>query len=276
MKTLHFISGLPRSGTTLLAAMLNQNPRFHASISSPLAHVYNACHRALGVDNEAVDFITSTQRHDILRGIFGNYYEETSLVSICAYYAIFDNSRAWTSRHAELFNLFPDAKMICMVRPINEILNSFERIYQIDPLMSSRIFDTGSNATQRCNKLMAPNGVVAQAYNNTKDAFFSDFADRILFIQYRTLVDQPLNTMLRIYGFIGETCDKEALNLVHSQIPGAEEFDIRLGVRDLHKVSPRLQRREGNVIIPPEIWHAHSNSEFWNIPELNRHGMTVL
>lgn len=33
----HFISGLPRSGSTLLSALLGQNPGVHASISSPLA-----------------------------------------------------------------------------------------------------------------------------------------------------------------------------------------------------------------------------------------------
>ncbi|WP_442939260.1 sulfotransferase [Nostoc sp.] len=31
---IHFISGLPRSGSTLLGALLRQNPRFHASMSS--------------------------------------------------------------------------------------------------------------------------------------------------------------------------------------------------------------------------------------------------
>ncbi len=34
-QTFHFISGLPRAGTTLLAALLRQNPRFHAGMTSP-------------------------------------------------------------------------------------------------------------------------------------------------------------------------------------------------------------------------------------------------
>jgi sulfotransferase len=34
--TLHFIAGLPRSGSTLLVALLRQNPRFAARISSPV------------------------------------------------------------------------------------------------------------------------------------------------------------------------------------------------------------------------------------------------
>ncbi len=36
----HFISGLPRSGSTLLAAILRQNPRFHAGISSSLPPLF--------------------------------------------------------------------------------------------------------------------------------------------------------------------------------------------------------------------------------------------
>ncbi|WP_333154680.1 sulfotransferase [Microcoleus sp. B9-D4] len=31
-----FISGLPRSGSTLLAALLRQNPRFHSAMTSPI------------------------------------------------------------------------------------------------------------------------------------------------------------------------------------------------------------------------------------------------
>ena len=34
---LHFISGLPRSGSTLLAGILRQNPRFHAAMTGPVA-----------------------------------------------------------------------------------------------------------------------------------------------------------------------------------------------------------------------------------------------
>ena len=33
-KNVHFISGMPRSGSTLLCNILNQNPRFHATGTS--------------------------------------------------------------------------------------------------------------------------------------------------------------------------------------------------------------------------------------------------
>ena len=39
---IHFISGLPRSGSTLLAALLRQNPRFSAGMTSPVGSLFNA------------------------------------------------------------------------------------------------------------------------------------------------------------------------------------------------------------------------------------------
>jgi len=41
-KTVHFVSGLPRSCSTLLCNLLAQNPRVHATPTSPLHEIgYN-------------------------------------------------------------------------------------------------------------------------------------------------------------------------------------------------------------------------------------------
>lgn len=48
MKHLHFISGLPRAGTTLLASILRQNPAVHASIMSPIGQVVTDAVTAMG------------------------------------------------------------------------------------------------------------------------------------------------------------------------------------------------------------------------------------
>ena len=41
MKQIHFITGLPRSGSTLLCNVLNQNPEFYAGSTSPLPALVN-------------------------------------------------------------------------------------------------------------------------------------------------------------------------------------------------------------------------------------------
>jgi len=37
--TIHFISGLPRSGSTLLANLLAQNPRYHSTATSGILEI---------------------------------------------------------------------------------------------------------------------------------------------------------------------------------------------------------------------------------------------
>jgi len=37
----HFISGLPRAGSTLFSAILRQDPRIHAGMSSPVAVLFD-------------------------------------------------------------------------------------------------------------------------------------------------------------------------------------------------------------------------------------------
>ena len=36
MKTYHFLAGLPRSGSTVLASILNQNPEVYVTPTSPM------------------------------------------------------------------------------------------------------------------------------------------------------------------------------------------------------------------------------------------------
>lgn len=48
------MAGLPRSGSTLLAALLRQNPRLHANVASPVAGLFLAMLREMSA-GESVD-----------------------------------------------------------------------------------------------------------------------------------------------------------------------------------------------------------------------------
>ncbi len=67
---IHFISGLPRSGSTLLAAILRQNPRFHAGMTGPVGSLVDNMLRGMSMSNETAVFISDKQREALLRSIF--------------------------------------------------------------------------------------------------------------------------------------------------------------------------------------------------------------
>ena len=58
----HFISGLPRSGSTLTAALLRQNPRFHAGMSSPVASLFEGLIAQVSAGTELSTMVDQAQR----------------------------------------------------------------------------------------------------------------------------------------------------------------------------------------------------------------------
>jgi sulfotransferase len=103
----HFISGLPRAGTTLLAAILNQNPRFRAGMTSPLADIMGVVMAEASSKNDFSFDVSDDQRVAMLRGLVENFYAGQASTSVT-----FDTSRLWCSRMQLLDTLFTEAKVI--------------------------------------------------------------------------------------------------------------------------------------------------------------------
>ena len=88
-KQIHFISGLPRSGSTLLCNILNQNPEFHATSTSGILDIVLAIRNQW--ENLPV-FKASPNKAGkaaVVNSILHNY------VSIVDRPVYFDKSRGW-------------------------------------------------------------------------------------------------------------------------------------------------------------------------------------
>jgi sulfotransferase len=139
-RVFHFISGLPRAGSTLTAAILRQNPRFHAGMSSPVAALFDHLIAQVSAGSELSTMVNEAQRARLLRGLFDSYYADH------AQPVIFDTNRAWTAQLPALMRLFPDAKIICCVRDVAWVMDSLERQYRNNAFEHTRLFN---NAAER-------------------------------------------------------------------------------------------------------------------------------
>ena len=159
MANIHFISGLPRSGSTLLAALLSQNPRFHAGITSPVGYIFNAMLMAVSQRNESAMFIHDNNRKRLLRGVFDSYYGDVG------HSVIFDTNRAWTGKLAALAELFPDCKVFCCVRNPAWIMDSIERLIRRNAFELSGIFgyEPSNTVYTRVGRLATSDGMVGFA-----------------------------------------------------------------------------------------------------------------
>lgn len=130
------ICGLPRSGSTLLCNLLNQNSRFHASSTSPLGGLIaladgllsnsTEIKGALGRDRKATE---ERVRRTLNGTIRGWYHEHRRKI-------VFDKSRGWGNQILLLRALWPNSKVIVTVRDIRDVFASFEKQHRKSALFA--------------------------------------------------------------------------------------------------------------------------------------------
>jgi len=261
---IHFISGLPRSGSTLLSALLRQNPRFVASITGPVGSLFNAMLGATSRRNEAAVFISDEQRERLLRACFTAYYADVGEDRV-----IFDTNRLWTTKVTALAKLFPDTRIICCVRNPAWVIDSIEHLVRRNALQPSGIFGFRPNGTvySRTNSLARPNGLYGFAWRGLREAVYGDHPDRLLLVRYETLIANPLGTLGAVYDFIG--AEPFAHNTEDIDWPDtAREFDARLGTPGLHEVGRAIAPRRRQTVLPPDLFARFENEAFWENPRM--------
>ena len=253
----HFISGLPRSGSTLLSGILRQNPRFFAAMTSPVAPLMNSCLEQIGAGGEFFTFFDDKKRKDICHALFNAYYQDKSEHEI-----IFDTNRIWTARLHQLTELFTDFRVICCVRNPAWIMDSFESIYRKNPFDYSRMYSPQSRLTvySRSESMINAGGVVGSAWTALKEAYYGDQSDHLLLIDYDLLTQHPRRTMQLFYEFIDEPEFEHDFDHVDYQ---ENEFDQSLGVRGLHTVKKKVEFKARSSVLPPDLFAKYSEMAFW-------------
>lgn len=255
----HFISGLPRAGSTLLASILNQNPACEASIMSPVGRIVTQALEAMGPSNEAEGFLKDKHREKIIQGVFEGYYGD--------HYAnvIFDNNRRWTANIALLAEVYPASKIVCCLRSPAAVVDSFERLFQKNPLSLSVIYGSQANLTvyERAMEIMKPTGVLGFSLNAFRTAYFGPHRDKLVLVNYDDLCRFPAAEMNRLT----KTLDLPAHNYrfdAIEQIDGAAAFDRSVSTPGLHELKSEVIYEPRQSVLPPDIWNSIPPA-FWEV-----------
>lgn len=255
----HFISGLPRSGSTLLAALLLQNPRFHAGMTSPVGSLFRGMLNQLGAGSEFGGVVTKEQRRRLTRGIFDSFYADHADKGI-----IFDTNRMWCAHMPILMDQFPESKVIACVRNVAWVMDSLERRYRSNPYETTRLFndDVERNTVySRVETLAQANRLVGYPWTALKEAFYGEHASSLLIVDYDLLAKAPEKVMPLIYQFIDEPVFQHDFSNVNYDAP---EFDAQLGLHGMHKVRNSVSYENRTSILPPDLFEKFAALSFWN------------
>lgn len=264
-KTIHVIAGLPRSGSTLLCNILNQNPRFHATSTSGILEIILAIRNQW----ENVSSLRASPNKDgknaVIKGILQNYYSTVDRP------VVFDKSRGWAA-YIELAEhiLQRKVKLLVPVRRVVDILASFEKLYRTQahewqfPQEKSH-FAEWQTAEGRADIWMRSDQPVGIAYNRLRDSIGRGFGDRMLIIEFEHLTSHPNETLQTIYNFLEE--EQFEHNFTNVEQVTTEDDDVH-GIPGLHIIRPEVKpvQVDAKRFIGENAFNKYNNAEFWRNP----------
>jgi sulfotransferase len=234
------LSGMPRSGSTLLSAILSQNPKIHAEGNSAVCQLMwdtqesyiHKCKEQIDANNRQQTII------ELISNVPHVYYnhidkEESIIVDKC---------RSWTNPcNIELLHNYIDKnfKIIILERSILEVVKSFAKLYKKNNIIKDLTELLIPNSEPIMRSL---NGIIHAKQNNKNNNF--------LFISYNELIENTEETIKKIYDF----CNWEYFSHDFKNIdPKYKENDAVYNLTGFHDVHPTVKKTENTVVLPTEI-----------------------
>ncbi|MGO9443773.1 MAG: sulfotransferase family protein [Thiobacillaceae bacterium] len=274
-KRVYFIAGLPRSGSTLLANILAQNPKVHVTPTSGivdmLVQVRNSWDRSDAF--QAMERHLSEQvKETVLRSMLQAYFAHVEQ-PIC-----FDKNRHW-SEFLEMASVLvggrEQVKVLVTVRDLRDVAASFERLYRKTAATGQLPQEANmalkfKTALGRVEVFVDDAQPVGRAYNAIRDAVTRGWKDRMHFIDYEDLTRKPQQTMEKVYRFLDEDShDHDFENVQQTTI----EDDFVYGFKDLHVIRPKVEHQPpswpkvfDDAVFQSPIWKNIENAaQFWKL-----------
>ena len=265
----YFMAGLPRSGSTLLSSILNQNPRFYSGPSSPVLSTMFSVENHLMNDELFHGYPKPEQANLIISNIIHQFYSDIDRP------VIIDKNRAWTARVPYIEGYIRQkAKIICPVRDIEEILTSMIMMIRRNPYTEGtpRInfideqlvkLNIPINDDTRSEYIAGPDGILGQSLNAIMEGFNQGFGDRIHFVEYQSLVKSPQQTFKKLHEFLEEDEFEYTFDDLENQ---NRESDINTyGLADMHEVRPKLKSTSADPreVLSEYVLEKSKGMDFW-------------
>lgn len=235
------LTGFPRSGSTLLLYLLNQNPIFTIGPDSEISNLLNWNKEF--IEENIYHFQLP---HEKVSDCFIDFCRKGTkawINQICPSDKIFiDKSRHWLKNLDYNFKLFPEIKIIILIRDLRGVANSFEKIN------NNSLFVNKQNIQKNLDfdlQLQRVQYIFNLSY--IKDAAFTlkelidipkSYSDRILFCRYEDLILYPENELKKIYKFLDLPKYNHDLNNIQQEV----YFDNSYQPYGCHKIQNKISK----------------------------------
>lgn len=229
MKSYYFLSGLPRSGSTLLSSILSQNDLIYAGGNSPVCQLM--WDMQVSINTNANQQILANNKSNIKNSLIGSipytYYADVEQNIIV------DKCRSWTIK--ENIDIIKNyitnkPKIIILIRPIEEIINSFCFLYE-----------KNNQYIEPENLLIDWSEPIMRSYQGILNIINNENSNSYLIISYNDLILETENILNKIYKFYNLEYFNHNLNNIVNKY---QEDDSIYNLEGMHFVRETISKRD--------------------------------
>lgn len=230
------MSGLPRSGSTVLAAILNQNPEVYVTPTSPMLSVTAAFQTVWREDPAVKANYCDEQGKNLTKALLGAYWEHRNEK------IIIDKARGWAKNMPNASNLFGyPIKAISVERDLPSIMASWLTILKKNPNNSAE-----QNVRARGYLPTDENLMKEMWFFMVKDCMDGlyqmkrEVPSQFISIHYDDLIEKPQEQLTKISEFLDLPNYKYAFDCIENDT--VDDDLVAWGLDGLHTIRSKLEK----------------------------------
>lgn len=236
------MAGLPRSGSTVLASILNQNPSVYVTPTSPMLNVAVKMQAAWREDPTVKANYCEEQARNLTKAILPAFWQHRPEP------IIIDKGRGWAKNMPTVNALFgKPIKVIVVERDLPSIMASWLTIIknQRNGNFDRNLIAAGREATDE-------NRMGEMWFNMVKDCMEGtqqikiDVPDQIIVVKYDELIAAPEKQLSRIEQFL--ELPKHEYDFDHIENDTVDDDLVAWGFEGLHTIRSKLEKTCKNPI----------------------------
>ena len=253
-KQLFFLVAMPRSGNTVFASLMNQNPEIVCTANSITLEIMKDLYLLKKTD-VFQNFPDHKSLDNVLDSVYDTYYKDWPQR------IIIDRGPVMTKGNFALMqkHFKRPFKCIVLLRDLMDVLASYMKWYTENPDAFVNKYNL-KNDEEKLSMIMNSKGAVAKDLEAIKNSY--NYKDICHYIKYDDLVAQPEQEIRKVYQFMGlpyfnhkfEDLQQVEVNGMKydDTIVGKNMHNIRSVVRKVHnsyidKIPERIQQKYGHI-----------------------------
>jgi len=227
-KKLGFLMGMPRSGNTLFASIINQNPEIACTPNSITLEIIKDLFLLKQTD-VFQNFPDHRSLDNVLDMVYDLYYKDwPQPIIIDRGPVMTPNNFALMQKHFKR-----PFKCIVLLRDVMDVLASYMKWYTENPDAFPNRFNF-KNDEEKLLKIMNKDGAVAKELEAIKNAY--NYPDICHFVKYDDMVAHPEKTFIDLYQFLDIKPFKHSFQDLKQVEVNGMKYDDNIVGKNMHKL----------------------------------------